>query len=104
MESSIIGGQLELRTAGKRFVTTYAEICKLTAVSRPVDITGPMANNVFVEPEELKTLRTQLKLTQAQLAKKLKVDVATISRWERGTRKIQNPEEMALRAIEKESR
>ena len=73
------------------------------AVAFTVDITGPLANNVFVEPEELKALRTRLKLTQAQLAKKLKVDVATISRWERGTRKIHNPEEMALRVIEKES-
>jgi DNA-binding transcriptional regulator YiaG len=63
-------------------------------------MTGPL----FVEPEELKALRTRLKLTQVELAKKLKVDVATISRWERGTRKIHNPEEMALRVIEKESR
>jgi DNA-binding transcriptional regulator YiaG len=53
---------------------------------------------------ELKALRGRLKMTQAELAKELKVDVMTVSRWERGLRKIQHPEEIALRVIENEGR
>lgn len=43
-------------------------------------------------------------MTQVQLAKKLGINVMTVSRWERGMRKIKNPEELALRAIEREWR
>jgi DNA-binding transcriptional regulator YiaG len=57
-----------------------------------------------VTKDELKKLRARLGLTQQQLAKKLNVDVATISRWERGARGIGNPEEILLRAIENESK
>ena len=34
--------------------------------------------------KEIKVLRKKLKLTQEKLAQKLRVSVATVSRWERG--------------------
>jgi transcriptional regulator with XRE-family HTH domain len=39
----------------------------------------------------LRQKRTQLGLTQAQLAKKLGVTVTAVARWERGERKIFEP-------------
>ena len=42
-------------------------------------------------------LRTQLKMTQAQLAERLGTTVVTISRWENGHVK---PSKMALKAVE----
>lgn len=38
--------------------------------------------------EELKTLRESKALSQAQLARMLEVNVMSVSRWERGERKI----------------
>ena len=40
---------------------------------------------------ELLTIRTHLNLSHAGLAEKLGVHVTTISRWERGLRKIPKP-------------
>jgi transcriptional regulator with XRE-family HTH domain len=57
-----------------------------------------------VTGRELKALRDRLGMTQAALAKKIKVDVMTVSRWEREVGKIPHLVEIALKAIEKESR
>ena len=42
-------------------------------------------------PAEFLAIRQELHLTQAQLAARLDVHVLTVSRWERGTRKIPGP-------------
>lgn len=39
-------------------------------------------------PAELLAARTALGLSQAALAKRLSIDVGTVSRWERGSRLI----------------
>jgi DNA-binding transcriptional regulator YiaG len=48
---------------------------------------------------ELKECRERLDLTQEQLAHEIGVHVMTVSRWERGTRKIQTPVEKLVREI-----
>lgn len=54
-----------------------------------------MDNNHF-SPKEIKELRKSLNLTQSQFARKMKVDVITISRWERGAQK---PSQLAHRQL-----
>ena len=49
--------------------------------------------------EELRECRERLGLTQEQLAKQMGVHVMTVSRWERGARKIQTPIEKLVREI-----
>lgn len=53
-----------------------------------VDTNGTIA---IVERAELRRLRTQLGLTQAQLAAKLDVTVTAVWRWEAGQRRIPGP-------------
>jgi transcriptional regulator with XRE-family HTH domain len=53
-----------------------------------------------MKPEELKSRRESLGLTQALLARELDVDVITVSRWERGVHPIPRYIELALEAIE----
>jgi len=57
-----------------------------------------------VKPDELKARRRRLKLSQTELAKKLKVHMMTVSRWERGVVEIPHMVEAAVREIEKEYR
>lgn len=47
---------------------------------------------------EVKVLRTKLKLTQAEFADKMAVDVTTISRWERNE---QRPRPVHLRRMDR---
>ena len=46
--------------------------------------------------KDIKEMRKSLKLTQAEFARKLKVDVITVSRWERGAQK---PSQLARRQL-----
>lgn len=50
-----------------------------------------MAYIYLVNSEHLRTRRKWLGWNQAKLAKELGVDPGTISRWERGTRRIPEP-------------
>jgi transcriptional regulator with XRE-family HTH domain len=43
-------------------------------------------------------------MTQAELAKRLKVDVMTVSNWERDKRRIPEFLDLALREIERENK
>ena len=52
-----------------------------------------------MDGNELKTLRAGAGLTQADLARRLSVDVSTVSRWERGERKISQANEIAIRTV-----
>lgn len=52
-------------------------------------------------PEEIRTLREKLGLTQAQLASKLEVAVTTVSRWENGTPMYRANERELLRLKKK---
>lgn len=54
--------------------------------------------NDHFTPEEIKALRDSLKLTQSQFARKLKIDVITVSRWERGNQK---PSTVAIRKLQR---
>ena len=47
---------------------------------------------------DVKALRTALNLTQAELARKLKVDFICVSRWERG---IQRPTPKVRKRLER---
>jgi len=57
----------------------------LEKISSPRKETKGNMDNHFT-PEAIKQLRKSLKLTQSGLAKKLKVEAITISRWECGQR------------------
>ena len=50
----------------------------------------------YMDKDEIKGLRTMLKLTQKQLADTLGVDTGTVSRWERGDKR---PSQLALRQL-----
>jgi len=51
-----------------------------------------------LQPKELRFLRTELGLTQAELADRVGKDAQTIGRWERGETPIEKSAEMVIRA------
>lgn len=51
-----------------------------------------------LQPKEIRFLRTEMELTQAQLAALVGKDVQTIGRWERGETPIERSAEMVIRA------
>jgi len=57
-----------------------------------------------ITPQQLTARREALGLSQAQLARALQVSEATISRWERGERKIlmAGVVDLALQTLERE--
>ena len=57
----------------------------------------------IMKATELKRIRDDLDLTQTQLAKKLSVDVMTVSRWERGKVKIPGVVMLALKQIQNQN-
>lgn len=61
----------------------------------------PMAT---MKPGELKAIRKNLKLTQAQLAKALGVDRVTVARWETGLRKLPPMLTLAIKGFRSELR
>lgn len=50
-----------------------------------------------LSPKEIRFLRGQMDLTQAELASKLRVDDQTVARWEKGKSKLPGPADVALR-------
>ena len=52
-----------------------------------------------ISPQELRFLRTEMGLTQAELARLVKKDHQTIGRWERGEKPIDGNAELAIRMI-----
>jgi DNA-binding transcriptional regulator YiaG len=56
-----------------------------------------------ITPKELRYLRTEMELTQAELASLLKLDHQTVGRWERGETPIDQNAEFVIRmlAVEK---
>ena len=54
-----------------------------------------------MDKEELKAFREKLGMTQAELAKALKVAPNSVSRWELGERKIPEFLDLALETIER---
>jgi DNA-binding transcriptional regulator YiaG len=57
-----------------------------------------------VTPEELKRLRRQLRITQAQLAGALGVRSETVARWEIGSRRISEPMARLIERVAAERR
>ena len=53
-----------------------------------------------MKPEELRSRRESLGLTQEQLARELDVAVMTVSRWERGVNPVPHFIGLALEALE----
>jgi DNA-binding transcriptional regulator YiaG len=52
-----------------------------------------------ISPDELRFLRTEMGLTQAELAQLVKKDHQTIGRWERGEKPIDPNAEVVIRVI-----
>jgi DNA-binding transcriptional regulator YiaG len=52
-----------------------------------------------MDGDDLKRKRRELRMTQAELAATLRVNVSTVSRWERNLRSIPPHLELALEAI-----
>lgn len=50
---------------------------------------------------EVKAIRAKTKLSQAQFARLLSVDVATLRNWEQGRRKPQGPARALLKAVDR---
>ena len=50
-------------------------------------------------PKEIRFLRTQMEMTQAELALLLRVDDQTVARWEKQKCKIPGPADLALRVL-----
>ena len=55
-------------------------------------------DNNHLSAEEIKKLRKTLGLTQSVFARKLKIDVITVSRWELGK---QRPQQAVLRRLQR---
>ena len=54
-----------------------------------------------MKPEDIKAIREALGLTQEALAHKLRVELATVNRWENGHKK---PSIVALKALQRMER
>ena len=65
--------------------------------------TGIVEHGAAILPAELRFLRAELGMTQAELAAIVRVDAQTVGRWERGETPIQEVAEIVVRrlAIEK---
>lgn len=55
-----------------------------------------------VDPDKVKEIRAMTKLSQAQFAIILQVDVGTLRNWEQGRRRPTGPARALLRAIQKD--
>jgi putative transcriptional regulator len=60
------------------------------------------ARETVVDSTMVKELRKSLKLSQAQFAALLTVDLGTLRNWEQGRREPQGPAKALLRAIRKD--
>ena len=60
-----------------------------------------MLRGGLMDSKEIKNVRTKLKLTQKDLATKLRVNAITVKRWERGE---QRPGALALRRLNRLTR
>ena len=60
---------------------------------------GIITHAVGMSPKELRFLRTEMGMTQAELAKVVKKDHQTIGRWERGETPLDQNAEAVIRAI-----
>jgi transcriptional regulator with XRE-family HTH domain len=67
-----------------------------------LDLDKPLAYNGMVTPSDLKHWRSDNALSQSQLAEALGVHIITISKWERGVRKIPPFLYLALKYLEQE--
>lgn len=52
-----------------------------------------------IEPKEIKFLRGIMRMTQADLAAKLRVDDQTVARWEKGKNETPGPADTAIRFL-----
>mgnify|MGYP001251735209 CR=1 FL=1 len=52
-----------------------------------------------LNPQEIRFLRSHMRLTQEELAKKLGVDTQTVARWEKEQSKIPGPADLAIRTL-----
>ena len=62
------------------------------------------ARKTVVDSTMVRELRKSLKLSQAQFAALLTVDLGTLRNWEQGRREPQGPAKALLRAIRKDPR
>lgn len=58
-----------------------------------------VVNQKTIEPKEIKFLRNIMRMTQSDLASKLRVDDQTVARWEKGKHEIPGPADTALRFL-----
>jgi DNA-binding transcriptional regulator YiaG len=75
-------------------VVTIPHVNRLHQVLTQVLATKPSG----LQPKEIRFLRTELGLTQAELGKLVGKDAQTIARWEKGGTPIEQTAEMVLRA------
>jgi len=61
-------------------------------------VTNALVDCLAVSPEEIKSLRDRLGMTQQQMADRLDTTVTTISRWENGATK---PRGVLAKALER---
>ena len=93
LDNVVVEGAVELpETAGDGSVTIPAigqlhQVIAEAIVTRPAKMTG----------QELRFLRTEMGLTQSQLANILKVTLLTVSRWERNENPFSEAAEMLVR-------
>jgi DNA-binding transcriptional regulator YiaG len=60
---------------------------------------GVVLHEAAFSPKELRFLRTELGLTQAELARVVHVDTQTVGRWERGETAVQPAAEVVVRKL-----
>jgi DNA-binding transcriptional regulator YiaG len=52
-----------------------------------------------MDAQEFTSLRWELRMTQTELARRLRVHLSTVNRWEKGRRTIPYPVALAMRAM-----
>lgn len=76
----------------------YVSIENIEALWKAIGLNIVTSKKVMTS-KEVKFLRTQMEMTQAELAACLRVDDQTVARWEKGKSKLSGPADVALRAM-----
>src|SRR5687768_15142871 len=95
LDNVIIAGEDLVHQVGDE--TTYT-LRNIDGLHRAI-ASSIIASEGGMNGKELRFLRTEMGLTQAQLAERLRKDGQTIGRWERGEIDIDQTAEIVIRAL-----
>lgn len=76
----------------------YVSVENVDGLWKAISINLVTSRKTF-SPQEIRFLRRQMKMSQAELAKYLRVEDQTVARWEKSVTKIPGPADISLRVL-----